>query len=307
MPTPSVPEPAPPLALGRGLAITLGVAAVYFLTAHFGTFWATDGRAGTPIFPGVGAALAALLLFGRQYWPAILVARLLAYWLAGTDRAPWLMPAIAATNALTAWSACWLLTRWGRIDPALSRLRDVLWLGVGGGVGSSIVGATLGVSAMWVAGEIATTAYAGTWVRWWMGSTGGVLAVTPLMLAWGSGERLPRTPRYWVPLLGSVGATSLVSAWVFLGVPTGVGPHLARVPRAPLEQPRLRRPWRHARAAARHDHRRGRHHHGHRRPREQLRARRPVHPPPAVRDGRVLHVPGSRRRRRRTPGRTCAP
>ena len=306
MSTPSVPEPAPRLALGRGLAITLGVAAVYFLTAHFGTFWATDGRTGTPIFPGVGAALAALLLFGRQYWPAIFVARLLAYWLAGTDRAPWLMPAIAATNAITAWTGCWLLTRWGRLDPALPRLRDVLWLGVGGGVGSSVVGATLGVSAMWLAGEIATTAYAGTWLRWWMGSTGGVLAVTPLMLAWGSGERLPRTPRYWVPLLGSVARHVARERVGLLRRPAGAGPDVDRVPGPALEQPRLRRPRRHAGPAARHDHRCGRHHHGRRRPREQLRARRPVRPPPAVRDRRVLHVPGARRRRRRTPGRTCA-
>jgi signal transduction histidine kinase/CheY-like chemotaxis protein len=70
---------------------------------------------------------------------------------------------------------------------------------------------------MWLAGEITSSGYAGTWVRWWMGSIGGVLAVTPLVLAWGTGDRLPRTPRYWVPLLGSVAATSLVSAWVFFG------------------------------------------------------------------------------------------
>jgi signal transduction histidine kinase/CheY-like chemotaxis protein/integral membrane sensor domain MASE1 len=217
MPTSSAPEPAPRFVLSRAVIVTLVVAAVYFLTAHFSAFWATDGRSAIPIFPGVGAALAALLLVGRQYWPAILVARLLAFWIAGTERAPLLMPAIAAANAVTAWVGAWMLVRWGRLDPALPRLRDVLWLALGGGVGSSMLGATLGVSAMWLAGEITSGNYAGTWLRWWMGSIGGVLAVTPLVLAWGTGDRLPRTARYWAPLLGSVAATSLVSAWVFFG------------------------------------------------------------------------------------------
>ena len=207
----------------RGLPITLVVAAVYFVTSHLSAFWATDGRASVPIFPGVGAALAALLLFGRQYWPAIFLARLLAFWLAGSDRAPWLIAAIAATNALTAWVGCWLLHRWGRLDPALSRLRDVLWLGLGGGIGSSVMGASLGVSAMWLAGDIASGAYGGTWLRWWLGSVGGVLVITPLVLAWGAGETLPRSPRYWLQLSGCVAATSAVSAWVFLGGPSPRG------------------------------------------------------------------------------------
>ncbi len=69
-----------------------GVAAVYFLTAHVGTFWATDGRAGTPIFPA-----------SARRWPpsSCSVASTgppsssRACWPTGsprTDRAPWLMP-----------------------------------------------------------------------------------------------------------------------------------------------------------------------------------------------------------------------
>ena len=224
MPTPPVPEQAPRFVITRAVAVTVIVAAVYFLSAHFSAFWATDGRSSTPIFPGVGAALAALLLAGRQYWPAILLGRMVAFWVSGSDRDPLMMLVVSAANAATAWVGSWLVTRWGRLDPALPRLRDVLWLALGGGVGSSIVGATLGVSAMWMAGETTGDRYAGTWLRWWMGSIGGVLACTPLVLAWGTGERLPRTWRYWGPLLGSVASVSVVSAWVFFST----SPALAR-------------------------------------------------------------------------------
>jgi PAS domain S-box-containing protein len=205
------------------MAITVVVAAVYVVTSHFSTFWATGGRASMPIYPGIGAALAALLLFGRQYWPAIFGARLLAFWLAGSTRQPWLMVAIAGANALSAWAGGWALERWGRLDPALSRLRDVLWLAIGGGLVSSVIGATIGVSAMALAGDVSAATYMGTWVRWWVGSIGGVLVVTPLALAWGAGDPLPRSVRYWAYLLACVLAVSGVSAWVFFGAPSALG------------------------------------------------------------------------------------
>lgn len=217
MPTSSAPEPAPHFVLSRAITLTVIMAAVFFFSAHYSAFWATVGRTSTPIFPGVGAGLAALLVAGRQYWPAILVGRMLAFWIAASDRDPLMMVAIASTNAATAWIGSWVVTRWGRLDLALSRLRDVLWLTLGGGVGASVIGATLGVSAMWIAGEVTTDRYVGTWFRWWMGSIGGVLSCTPLVLAWATGDRLPRTLRYWGPLLGSVAGVSVVSAWVFFG------------------------------------------------------------------------------------------
>lgn len=216
-------SPTPPWAVrgARGLAITLIVGTVYFLTAQFGTFWASDGRTGTPIFPGVGAALAALVLYGRGYWPAIFVARVLAFWLAGTHRAPWLVPAIAAANTAAVYAGAWAMERWGRTDPALTRLRDVLWLGVGSLVAAS-VGASLGVTAMALVGEVAPGLYAATWMRWWMGSIGGVLVVTSMALAWGAGEPWPRQVLDWVRLIACVAATTLVSGWVFFGSPSAL-------------------------------------------------------------------------------------
>ncbi|BCS33809.1 hypothetical protein TBR22_A30370 [Luteitalea sp. TBR-22] len=215
------PSPAVATRLLRGSALTVVVGVVYLVTAHFSTFWASDGRTGTPIFPGVGAALAALILFGRGYWPAIFMARLLAFWLAGTARTPWLMPAIALANTAAVYAGAYAIERWGRLDPALTRLRDVLWLAVGGLIAAS-VGATIGVSAMEAVGEVASGAYAATWLRWWMGSIGGVLVVTSLALAWGAGQPWPRRGRDWGWLLACVAATSAVSAWVFFGTPTAL-------------------------------------------------------------------------------------
>ena len=99
----------------------------------------------------------------------------------------------------------------------------MLWLGLGGGLGSSMIGATVGVSAMALAGDVSSANYMGTWMRWWVGSIGGVLVVTPLALAWGAGDPLPRSTRYWAHLLACVLAVSGVSAWVFFGAPSALG------------------------------------------------------------------------------------
>ena len=139
------------------------------------------------------------------------------------QHAAWVMPAVAAANALAAWAASWGLQRWGRIDPALSRLRDVLWLGIGGGIGSAVDRRNAGVSAMWLAGRSAAGGYAGTWLRWSMGSIGGVLVVTPLALAWGAGT-LCRARRSTGPSCWRVSwRRRWVSAWVFFGAPTALG------------------------------------------------------------------------------------
>ncbi|MCC6164742.1 MAG: MASE1 domain-containing protein [Acidobacteria bacterium] len=213
MPHASAHAPASRFSIAQAAAITLVVAAVYVVSIRFSAFWASDGQAGTPIFPGVGAALGCLLLFGRQYWPAILLGRVIAFAFDETWRGAPLALAISSTNAITAWVGAWLLMRWGRVDPGLTRLRDVLWLAIGGGLGSSLVGATLGVTALSLVGELAS--FGGTWLRWWLGSVGGVLVVTPFMLAWGSGERFPQSLGYWTHLIGSVAATSVAGIWAF--------------------------------------------------------------------------------------------
>ncbi|HTU99774.1 MAG TPA: ATP-binding protein [Luteitalea sp.] len=200
----------------RASVITVTLALVFFLSSHLGTFWITSGRTSSPIFPGTGAALAALLLAGRRYWPAVVASRLLAFWIASSTQPPVVWLAVAAANGLAAWTGAYVLERFGRVDLGMARLRDVLWLGVGA-LGSSIVGATIGALALTITGGALAAPFSVTWTTWWMGSVGGILVVTPLILAWGTGDPLPRSLTYWLHLLACVAATSAVSALVFFG------------------------------------------------------------------------------------------
>src|SRR5205807_959013 len=66
----------------RWLARALALAAAYFVVAKIGLRYATIGPSISPVWPPTGLAVAALVLLGPGYWPAIL----LGCWLLHTDR-----------------------------------------------------------------------------------------------------------------------------------------------------------------------------------------------------------------------------
>ncbi len=62
----------------RWSAQALALAAAYFVVAKIGLRYATIGPSISPVWPPTGLAVAALVLLGPGYWPAILVGAFLA-------------------------------------------------------------------------------------------------------------------------------------------------------------------------------------------------------------------------------------
>jgi len=62
----------------RWLARALALAAAYFVVAETGLRYATIGPSISPVWPPTGLAVAALVLLGPGYWPAILLGAFLA-------------------------------------------------------------------------------------------------------------------------------------------------------------------------------------------------------------------------------------
>src|SRR5437588_4760634 len=62
----------------RWVARGLALAAAYFIVAKLGLRYATIGPSISPVWPPTGVALAALVLGGLRYWPAILLGAFLA-------------------------------------------------------------------------------------------------------------------------------------------------------------------------------------------------------------------------------------
>ena len=157
------------------------LASVYFAAAKLGIELSVAEGLVTPVWAPTGIAIAALFLGGTRLWPAIALGAFLANATSGADIP--VAAVIAVGNTLEAVVGSTLM-RWAGVRPALDRVRDVFALIVLAAVASPVVAATNGVTTLWIAGDIADSAYDSQWFLWWVGDAMGALIVAPLVLVW---------------------------------------------------------------------------------------------------------------------------
>jgi PAS domain S-box-containing protein len=138
-------------------------------------------------WPPSGIALAALLLFGKRFWPGIALGAFVVNITGGI--APLGAAGIAVGNTLEALAGAWLLTSFAEFRPSLQRLRDVFAL-VLAAIATTPVSATVGVAVLTLTGGAAGISRGTMWLTWCSGDAIGILLVTPLALTWARGARL---------------------------------------------------------------------------------------------------------------------
>ena len=203
----------------RWMGEVLALAALYFLTALLGLLLAIPGAYVTPVWPPSGIALAAVWLRGPRIWPGIWLGSFAAnFWHFYGSRSG--LPTELATAATIGIGACLtallgrhLLRRFvGERNP-LERVQDVCAFMALGGVVSCLASATIGVTALCLAGYSMWLGYGQAWVTWWLGDTGGVFIVAPLLLVW-AGTHRPMAARL-MELFGGFGLMIAVTYYVF--------------------------------------------------------------------------------------------
>lgn len=205
---------------GIGWDLFWGVmlAAAYAGLVRVGLFWSVRQGMGSPIFPAAGLALAGLLVFGVRLWPAIVVGRWVVFLLLPSGL-PWWGPLLVSLGtAGSAVAGALLLTRVVRIDLALTRLRDVLYLISIGGALTPIVGTAVATGVGLMVGHSAEGILV-TGATWWAGNLMGVLLVTPLVLSWAFGERVSRRWQTWTHLAVALVVASGISGYIFCTMP----------------------------------------------------------------------------------------
>jgi PAS domain S-box-containing protein len=186
------------------------LASAYVAGAGLGFLLAPAHQVVSSAWPPAGIALAALWLYGRRLWPGVAAGAFLANFLSGLS--PALALTIAAGNTLEALVAVWLLRRL-RFHPALERLRDVITLVIVAAA-ATIVSASVGVPALWLAENVTAGSMGLLWLTWWTGDAIGILIVGSLLLAWKT------APPRWPPATRA--ALEAVALVVALGVVTAM-------------------------------------------------------------------------------------
>jgi signal transduction histidine kinase/CheY-like chemotaxis protein len=200
-------------------AIQLAVlAGVYFATARLGLAFDAVAGFATLVWPPSGIGLAAVLLFGPRIAPGIAVGAMAANVLAGAS--PAVALGIALGNSLEALFGALAIRTVPGFRPSLDRIRDVLALVILGGVMSTVLGATTGVTSLYLGDVVDHDQFFSAWRAWWLGDLMGIIIITPFILVWSS-QRFKRhhISRARLAEAGALVAAIGISGFLVFGAP----------------------------------------------------------------------------------------
>jgi signal transduction histidine kinase/CheY-like chemotaxis protein len=185
---------------------------VYVLAAKLGLRFAVVHASATPLWPPTGIALAALVIGGYRWWPAIFLGAFLANVTTAGSVATSL--GIAAGNAAEALVGAWLVGRFANGRQAFALPRTIFAFVFGAGFVAPAISATAGVSSLALGGYAAWSAFGTIWLTWWLGDVAGALVVAPLLIVWANEPRMgdfrPRLGEAVALLAISIAAGALV-------------------------------------------------------------------------------------------------
>jgi len=158
------------------------VAVAYFLLAKLGLQLASINPSASPIWAPTGLAFATVVLGGVRFFPAILIGAFAANAVtAGTLETS---AAIAVGNTLEGVVGGYLIARWCGGAQAFVTAAGIAKFAIVCVSLPTMISATVGVAALYVAGLAAEPNLAPIWITWWLGDTAGALVVTPVIVLW---------------------------------------------------------------------------------------------------------------------------
>src|SRR6266567_6425552 len=132
----------------------------------------------SPVWPASGVALASVLLWGYEVWPAIALAAFLVNFLSPISTLS--SVGIALGNTSSALVGGYLVRRFAKGRPSFERLPDVLGLMALGAALAPMVAASVGVTTLLLTQVRAWSGFNTAWQVWWLGDAMGVLIITPM-------------------------------------------------------------------------------------------------------------------------------
>jgi len=175
----------------KDLAIGCALFAAYVVAGKLSLRLAFVHPSASVVWPPTGIALAALLVLGMRFWPAILAAAFVVNITTAGSAATSL--GVAVGNTLEAVAGCWLVNRWAGGRAAFDTPRNIFRFAALAGLLSTTISATLGVTSLSLGSYAAWRQFASIWFTWWLGDATGALVVAPLLVLWAVWPRLEWT------------------------------------------------------------------------------------------------------------------
>lgn len=207
-------RPGPPQLSAPAFFAVLTIA--YTLFAYIGLNWAVVAGAGSPVWPASGIALAGLLIGGLRFWPAILVGRVAAAVLSGSQQPLWADTMIGFANVLGTIAPILVIRQLGGIDTRLQSVQDVARYLFGGAALGAVIAAFIGTSTLHFSSGVPMEHLPSLMTNWAIGNFAGAVTLGPLIMSWSDRTR----PLNWdqrLHLAALVVTALIAAAVVFLG------------------------------------------------------------------------------------------
>ena len=166
------------------------IALCYFMVARLSLLLAYEGSNASPIWPASGIAIAAVYIFGFRIAPAITIAAFAANILSLTTGLEsfslsnvLVSLAIAFGNTAEAILAVVLIRRALNKENPFANPQNVFKFLIVVAI-SCALAASVGTTTLYAGHVIPASVTSMVWFNWWLGDIGGVMVVTPLILAW---------------------------------------------------------------------------------------------------------------------------
>ncbi len=200
------------------------VAAAYFILAKLGLQLASINPSATPIWPPTGMAIAAVLLWGEQVWPAIFIGAFAAN---ATTAGTWETSlCIGVGNTLEGVAGGYLVGLLGDRRTVFSTPIGIArFAAISGGV-AAVISASVGVATLCLAKLASWEQFSSIWMTWWVGDVAGALVVTPVIVLWAVSGMRGLTRRELIEsgalfattvAVGVLAFTPVLQAWVDRG------------------------------------------------------------------------------------------
>jgi len=150
---------------------------------------------------------------GLRYWPAIFAGAFLVN--LTTAGSVLTSLGIGAGNALEAVAASYLVSRFAYGRDVFDSTRGILRFAFYGGILSTSIAATLGVTSLALGGFAPWHQYGIIWRTWWLGDAAGALVFAPFLLLWSANPNPHWSKRQYAEAAALLVSTLLISGIVF--------------------------------------------------------------------------------------------
>lgn len=208
------------MALTRALRVLLEMATaavLYWAAGRIALLMALPPGYATAVWPSAGIALVCVLAWGWRVLPGVALGSFLVNIGTSVDAAPFVRTmaiagAIGAGAALEAGVGAYLIRKYVGFPSELDRARQVIAFVILGGPIACVIGASVGIATLSIAGVMPAGAVGFNWATWWVGDLIGVLVFAPLALI------ATRRTRVWMrrrvavalPLIVGFGVITLI-------------------------------------------------------------------------------------------------